>query len=90
MRGSRLLLAGTATAVGAALGWAVARHKVERSRGSLFHALPRRRLAALAALETRATTDTLHVLRDYLSWERQPMLRRRATRLLRRLEGRLA
>lgn len=89
MRGSRLVLAGTATVVGLALGWTVARHQVERHRGSLFHPRVHRRLAALAALETHATTDTLHVLRDYVRWEQQPTLRRRAGRLLRRLEARL-
>jgi hypothetical protein len=34
--------------------------------------------------------DTARLLRDYLAWERQPMLRRRAEMILKRLESALA
>jgi hypothetical protein len=33
--------------------------------------------------------ETVRLLRDYVSWERQPVLRRRAETILRRLESNL-
>jgi hypothetical protein len=90
MRRSRALLVGTAVAAGLGLGWLAAWHRLERHRSDLFHLRPLRRLAALAWLEGQASVGTLHVLRDYLSWERHPVLRHRAGRLLARLEATLA
>jgi hypothetical protein len=34
--------------------------------------------------------ETVRLLRDYLAWERQPMLRRRAEAIVRRMEATLA
>jgi len=90
MKRSRVLLVGTAVAAGLGLGWLAARRRLERHRNDLFHLRPLRRLAALAWLEGQASAGTLHLLRDYLAWERHPMLRQRARRLLSRLEATLA
>ncbi len=89
MRRSRVWLMGAAAIAGAALGWAVAGVRERRHRGRLFDPRPLRRLAALGWLEQQPSASTLHLLRDYLAWERQPMLRRRASRLARRLEATL-
>lgn len=83
---SRALVVGAATLVGAALGWLVARGQLQRHRQDLFHPRPLRRLAALGYLEGSATPDSLRLLTDYLAWEQQPRLRRRAEALVRRLE----
>ena len=34
----------------------------------------------------REPAETVRLLRDYLGWERQPVLRRRATAIVRRME----
>ena len=52
--------------------------------------LAQRRLAALGYLAGQTGVDTIRVLRDYLAWERQPVLRRRAQAILRGLESSLA
>jgi hypothetical protein len=49
-----------------------------------------RRLAALGYLAGQEGVETARLLRDYLAWERQPMLRRRAEGILKRLESTLA
>ena len=65
------------------LGWG-ALHL--RHRHSLFHAKPVRRLAALGYLRAHPSVDSARLLRDYLEWEKLPLLRRRARRVLRRTE----
>jgi hypothetical protein len=49
-----------------------------------------RRLGALGYLAGQTGVDTIRLLRDYLAWERQPVLRRRAQAILRGLESSLA
>ena len=49
-----------------------------------------RRLAALGYLAGQAGVETARLLRDYLAWERHPMLRRRAEGILKRLQSTLA
>lgn len=80
-------LAVAAVLAGVALGWATAGHRERRSRSDLFHPRPLRRLAALGWLERQPGAATLRLLRDYLAWERLPLLRRRAGGLLRRFEA---
>lgn len=64
-------------------GWgALAR----RHRTALFHPRPVRRLAALGYLRAHPSVDSARLLRDYLQWEKLPLLRRRARRVLRRTE----
>ncbi len=74
---------------GAAVGWWLAeRHRV-RHRADLFSPRPLRRFAALGSLAGTATVETVRLLRDYLEWERHPVLQRRARALVRRLESAL-
>jgi hypothetical protein len=86
---SRTLLFGGGALVGAAAGWVLAQRRLTFHRQDLFSARPMRRLAALGYLAGQGGVDTAHLLRDYLAWERQPMLRRRAEAILRRLESTL-
>ena len=57
-----------------------------RHRSALFHPRPVRRLAALGYLRAHPSVDSARLLRDYLQWEKLPLLRRRARRVLRRTE----
>lgn len=66
-----------------ALGWSAAQHAYRRE---LFSRHPLRRLAALGHLAGRPTLATAQLLREYIAWERRPMLRARAVRLLRNVE----
>jgi len=85
----RWVFAGGA-AVGAAAGWMLAQRRLEAHRRDLFNPRPLRRLAALGFLAGQSDVETVRLLRDYLSWERQPMLRRRAETIVRRIEATLA
>ena len=80
---------GAATLVGVALGWTVVERRLARHRQALFSPRPYRRLAAIGFLEHDASPETVRLLRDYLAWEPQARLRRRARDVLRRLEASL-
>jgi hypothetical protein len=69
-----------------ALAWST---QIQRSRRELFHRSPVKRLAALGYIGGRPGLDTVHILADYVSWERHPSLRRRGERILRRLQAHL-
>ena len=69
-----------------ALAWST---QIQRSRRELFSKHPVKRLAALGYLGGRPGLDTVHILSDYVSWERHPALRRRGERILRRLKRHL-
>lgn len=82
-----LLAVGAAAALGALL----VRDQMSRHQRELFSPHPLRRLAALGYLGGRpASVDTVLLLRDFIAWEPRPLLRRRATALLARIEGALA
>lgn len=82
-----LLAVGAAAALGALL----VRDQMSRHQRELFSPHPLRRLAALGYLGGRpATVDSVLLLRDFIAWEPRPLLRRRATALLARMEGALA
>ncbi|MGB7211687.1 MAG: hypothetical protein WBC97_03590 [Gemmatimonadales bacterium] len=87
-RGRAALLVGGA-AIGITLGWWIARRHVERHRADLFSGRPLRRWSALAGLADNPRIDTVRLLRDYLTWESRPVLRRRARSILRRMEATL-
>jgi len=70
---------------GLVLGAAVWSAQIGRSRRELFSKSPVRRLAALGYLAGQPGLDTASILTEYVAWERHPVLRRRALRLLRRL-----
>ncbi len=80
-----LLLVGGALA-GLVVGWRVAQRRLDRHRADLFSPELRRRADALAYLAGERSVEAARVLRDYLVWEADPGLRRRAGALLRRLE----
>jgi hypothetical protein len=89
MRSRKLLFAGGAM-FGAAAGWVLAQRRLTFHRRDLFSPRPMRRLAALGYLAGQGGIETARLLRDYLAWERQPMLRRRAEAILKRLESTFA
>ena len=88
--GKKLKIAGitiaAAAAAGAALAWVV-RDQVTRHRRDLFSPHALQRLAALSHMSRGAATvgDVL-LLRDFIAWESRPLLRKRATALLERME----
>ncbi|HET9985516.1 MAG TPA: hypothetical protein VFQ38_18080 [Longimicrobiales bacterium] len=74
----------------AAVGALVMRDQIERHRRELFSSHPLRRLAALGYLGgLDPSVETVRLLRDFLAWEPRPLLRRRATLILARMERRL-
>lgn len=75
--------------LGLSAGWLLGQRELAAQRANLFSPSPVRRYAALGFLAGQEDVETARVLRDYLSWERQPMLRRRGEGILRRLEATL-
>ena len=88
MRSRALLFAGGLTA-GVLGGWMLAQRRLATHQRDLFSPRPLRRLAALGFLAGQNQVETIRLLRDYLAWERQPMLRRRAEAIVRRMEATL-
>lgn len=88
MRGQRLAAVGFVGgfAVGVLL-WSREQHARRRD---LFSTRPMRRFAALTYLRGQRTPETASLLQDYIRWEQRPNLRRRARRLLDRVERQLA
>jgi hypothetical protein len=89
MRSRAWVFAGAMTA-GAVVGWTLAQRRLATHQRDLFSPRPLRRLAALGYLAGQTGVDSVRLLRDYLAWERQPVLRRRAKAILRGLEATLA
>lgn len=75
--------------LGAALGVMLGQHSMGRHQRNLFSAHPLRRLSALGYLNGHPSVEAVQLLRDYLAWERHPILRRRAERIVRRMEAKL-
>ena len=85
--GLALLTVGAAVA----LGVLVVHDQIARHRRELFSSRPLRRMAALSYLAGReATVEAVQLLRDFVAWEPKPMIRRRAIRILNRMERSLA
>lgn len=76
--------------LGAVAGVLLAQQSISRYRRALFSARPLKRLSALGYLSAHPSVDTVRLLRDYIAWEQQPMLRRRAEAIARRMETKLA
>ncbi|MGE0352362.1 MAG: hypothetical protein AB7I33_14930 [Gemmatimonadales bacterium] len=89
MRARSFLFTGGVLA-GLSAGWVLGQQHLRTQRSALFSPSPVRRHAALGYLAGREDIETARLLRDYLAWERTPMLRRRALAILRRLEATLA
>jgi hypothetical protein len=88
MRSRTVVVAG-GMAVGAAAGWFIAHRRFAAHRSALFDPRADRRRAALGFLAGQVSIGTIRLLRDYLSWERHPGLRRRAEVIVRRMEAAL-
>jgi hypothetical protein len=86
---SRAWLFGCGLAAGALAGWVMAQRRLVTHQRDLFSPRPLRRLGALGYLAGQTGVETARLLRDYLAWERQPVLRRRAQAILRGLEATL-
>jgi hypothetical protein len=85
--GVTLLVVGAAAALGALL----VRDQMSRHRRELFSPHPLRRLAALGYLgSATASIDLVLLLRDFIAWEARPLLKKRATSVLSRMEEALA
>ncbi len=81
---------GVGPVAGVAAGlWWWSREQKSNQR-SLYHRRPLRRLAALGWISGRQSVESVMMLREYLNWERNPVLPRRARRLLARFENALA
>ncbi|MCH7873889.1 MAG: hypothetical protein IH965_01155 [Gemmatimonadetes bacterium] len=87
--GPRLKALFTAFGLGAVAGTVLAQHSISRYRRALFSSRPLRRLSALGYLSAHPSVETVRLLRDYMTWEQQPMLRHRAEMITRRMEGKL-
>jgi hypothetical protein len=83
----RALLVGLGA--GALIGTFWAQHSMGRHRRDLFSTRPLRRLSALGYLNGHPSVEAVRLLRDYVAWEQHPMLRRRAERIVRRMEAKL-
>jgi hypothetical protein len=86
---SRATAFGVGAAGGLVAGWLFAQLRFAHHRRDLFSARPLRRLAALGFLAGQNGVETIRLLRDYLAWETQPVLRRRAEAIARRMEAAL-
>ncbi len=88
--GSKTKAALLGVGVGAVLGVVLAQYSMGRHRQDLFSRRPLRRLSALGYLSGHPSVEAVRLLRDYLTWEEHPMLRRRAQAIVRRMEAKLA
>lgn len=87
MRAQRSRLVALGFLGGAAAGSLLWVRLQRAHRRDLFSRHPLRRVAALGYLRAVPTMETARLLREYVSWERQPLLRRRGARILRRVES---
>ena len=86
-RGARFVAVGFLGGVAAgSLMWS----RMQRTcRRNLFSRNPLFRVAALGYLRGKPTVNTAQLLREYVAWERRPILRQRGARMLKRLESTL-
>ena len=61
--------------------------QMKRSRRDLFSHNALKRYAALGYLGGQPSVETAQLLTEYVRWESKPLLRRKAQRLLQRMEG---
>ena len=72
--------------VGGLVLWSL---QMRRSRRELFSASPVKRLAAMGYLGGVASLENVQLLAEYCRWEPNPMLQKRASRLLKAMKARL-
>jgi hypothetical protein len=77
-------------AAGAAAGYVWWSREQERHQQALYSPKPMRRLAALSWISGQPSIQSVMLLREYVGWEQNPVLQRRARRLLTRFENALA
>jgi hypothetical protein len=76
-----------AAAIASILGVLFVRDQMSRHRRDLFSSRPLRRLAALGYIAgSGPSVDAVRLLRDYIAWERQPLIRRQAIQVLNKME----
>ena len=75
---------------GFAVGLVVWSREQHARKRDLFSTRPMRRFAALSYLRGQRTPETASLLKDYIRWEQRADFRRRARRLLDRVERQLA
>jgi hypothetical protein len=63
--------------------------QMKRSRRDLFSRNPIKRLAAMGYLGGEPSAENVQLLSDYCRWEPNPMLQKRANRLITRMKARL-
>jgi hypothetical protein len=85
MRSRTVVVAG-GLAAGVVAGWFLAQRRFAAHRRALFDRRAIRRRAALGFLAGQGGVGTIRLLRDYLAWERHPVLRRRAEAIVQRME----
>lgn len=77
-------------AAASVLGLLFVRDQMSRHRRDLFSTRPLRRLAALGYVAgTPPSVDAIRLLRDYIAWEKQPLIRRQAMQVLGKMERNL-
>ena len=79
----------TAFIGGVVAGLVVWSMQLRRCRRDLFSSSVLRRFAALGYLGGHPGAETAQLLAEYARWERQPVLRRKAQRLLGRMQRQL-
>lgn len=89
MRGRVAWAAGAGFAGGLLVGLVVWSRQTRRARHDLFSTRRWRRLAALGHLRGQRSVSNVHLLRDYVAWERHPGLRRRGSLILRQMQDSL-
>lgn len=78
-------------AVASVLGVLFVRDQMSRHRRDLFSSRPLRRLAALGYIAgAPPSVDAIRLLRDYIAWETQPLIRRQAVQVLAKMERSLS
>lgn len=82
-------LAGLGFVAGMACGALAWSHVQRQYRRDLFSRHALRRFAALSHLRTRRSMGTVRLLREYIAWERTPVLRERGVSLMRDIESNL-
>jgi hypothetical protein len=83
---SRTAVVAAGLAAGVVAGWFLAQRRFAVHRRALFDRQAIRRRAALGFLAGQGSVGTIRLLRDYLTWERHPVLRRRAEVIVQRME----
>lgn len=74
-------------ALASVLAVLIVRDQMSRHRRDLFSSRPLRRLAALGYMSSGPpSVDSIRLLRDYIAWERQPLIRRQGVQVLEKME----